>query len=195
MAVYLDGMSRGLHGDPNTARRDQLIRGMLELDGYTVIVVQSRDLDDPQAVRQHLKNLAQAIGRMDLAEAVDSGSARSSASTTFHDRDEAGSIPPDPVLAERRREAEEALKYCDERCRRLVQACVDHDRPLPVVGYELQDDDERICADAELAWEDRGLAVLFPERAEEAEAFRERGWTVFLAPELTEDQLLDLLSE
>ena len=41
VAVYLDGMSRGLHGDPKTAQRDQLIRGMLELDGYTVIVVQS----------------------------------------------------------------------------------------------------------------------------------------------------------
>ena len=66
VAVYLDGMSRGLHGDPKTAQRDQLIRGMLELDGYTVIVVQSRDLDDPQAVRQHLKNIAQAIGRGDL---------------------------------------------------------------------------------------------------------------------------------
>ena len=66
VAVYLDGMSRGLHGDPKTAQRDQLIRGMLELDGYTVIVVQSRDLDDAQAVRQHLKNIAQAMGRSDL---------------------------------------------------------------------------------------------------------------------------------
>jgi hypothetical protein len=66
VAVYLDGMSRGLHGDPKTAQRDQLIRGMLELDGYTVIVVQSRDLNDPQAVRQHLKSIAEAMGRADL---------------------------------------------------------------------------------------------------------------------------------
>ncbi len=48
VAVYLDGMSRGLHGDPKTAQMDQLIRGMLELQGYKVIVVQSRDLDDPR---------------------------------------------------------------------------------------------------------------------------------------------------
>lgn len=68
VAVYLDGMSRGLHGDPKTAQRDQLIRGMLELDGYGVIVVQSRDLDDPQAVRLHLKNIAQAIGLHELIE-------------------------------------------------------------------------------------------------------------------------------
>lgn len=54
-AVYLDGKSRNLHGDPRTAQRDQLIRQMLELDGYTVIVIQSRDLDDPEAVGWHLR--------------------------------------------------------------------------------------------------------------------------------------------
>lgn len=68
MAVYLDGMSRALHGDPKTAERDQLIRGMPELDGYKVIVVQSRDLNDPQAVRQHLRSIGEAMGRADLVE-------------------------------------------------------------------------------------------------------------------------------
>jgi hypothetical protein len=68
VAVYLDGMSRGLHGDPNIARKDQIIRQSLELDGYTVIVIQKRDLDDPQAVRLHLRNIAKAMGRDDLAK-------------------------------------------------------------------------------------------------------------------------------
>src|SRR5690348_969823 len=68
VAVYLDGMSRGLHGDPKTAQRGQLIRGMLELDGYKVIVVQSRDLNDPQSVRQHLRNIAEAMRRSDLVQ-------------------------------------------------------------------------------------------------------------------------------
>jgi len=67
VAIYLDGMSRGLHGDPNVARKDQIIRQSLEIDGYTVIVVQKRDLDDPQALRLHLRNIAQAMGRDDLA--------------------------------------------------------------------------------------------------------------------------------
>ncbi len=66
VAVYLDGMSRGLHGDPKIAQRDQIIRQALEHDDYTVIVIQSRDLDDPQAVRMHLRNIAQAIGQPDL---------------------------------------------------------------------------------------------------------------------------------
>ncbi len=65
-AIYLDGMSRNLHGDPRTAQMDRLIRGMLELEGYKVIVIQSRDLDDPEALRQHLRNIAQSIGRDDL---------------------------------------------------------------------------------------------------------------------------------
>jgi len=68
VAIYLDGMSRGLHGDPNVARKDQIIRQALEVDDYKVIVVQKRDLDDPQAVRQHLRSIAQAMGRGDLQE-------------------------------------------------------------------------------------------------------------------------------
>jgi hypothetical protein len=68
VAVYLDGMSRSLHGDPNIARKDQIIRQALEVDGFNVIVVQKRDLDDPQAVRLHLRNIAQAMGRTDLAD-------------------------------------------------------------------------------------------------------------------------------
>jgi hypothetical protein len=66
VAVYLDGMSRGLHGDPNVAKKDHIIRQAIEFDNYKVIVVQSRDLNDPQAVRQHLRNIAQAMGREDL---------------------------------------------------------------------------------------------------------------------------------
>ena len=70
VAVYLDGMSRGLHGDPKTIMRDKIIRESLEVDGYKVIVVQSRDLSDAVAVRQHLKNIARAVGRGDIVEKI-----------------------------------------------------------------------------------------------------------------------------
>ena len=39
------------------------MRDGLELDGYTVVVVQSRDLNDPEAMRSHLASIAAAIGR------------------------------------------------------------------------------------------------------------------------------------
>ena len=74
---------------------------MLELDGYTVIVVQSRDLDDPQAVRQHLKNIAQAMGRSDLAESVRSGNPVHSGPTTQAAQVASGTIPTDPSISER----------------------------------------------------------------------------------------------
>jgi len=66
VAVYLDGMSRSVHGDPKRAQLDKVIREMLEQAGYQVIVIQSRDLDDPEVVRQHLCNIAEAMGREDL---------------------------------------------------------------------------------------------------------------------------------
>ncbi|MFH1737955.1 MAG: helicase-related protein [bacterium] len=66
VAVYLDGMSRHLHGDPKQAKKDEILRQAIELDGYKVIIIQSKDLDDPEAMRHHLKNIAQAIGRGDL---------------------------------------------------------------------------------------------------------------------------------
>jgi hypothetical protein len=39
---------------------------MVELDGYKVIVVQSCDLNDRQAVWQHMENIASAMGSWDL---------------------------------------------------------------------------------------------------------------------------------
>jgi RAD3-like DEAD/DEAH box helicase/helicase-like protein/uncharacterized protein DUF1998 len=66
VAIYLDGMSRGLHGDPKTAQRDQILRQGMEFDGWKVIVIQRRDLEDPTALRLHLKTIAEAIGRADI---------------------------------------------------------------------------------------------------------------------------------
>jgi hypothetical protein len=66
VAIYLDGMSRGLHGGKDNQQMDQLLRQMLELSGYTVIIIQTKDLSDPEALRLHLRNLAQALHREDL---------------------------------------------------------------------------------------------------------------------------------
>jgi hypothetical protein len=177
VAVYLDGMSRALHGDPKTAQRDQLIRGMLELDGYTVIVVQSRDLNDPQAVRQHLRNIAQAIGRTDLP---------------VFNEDTATSVATED--ASQPSELDDRLKYCDERCRDVLRACADQGGPLPEVGYELQDEQGRVCAEAELAWPSKQVALTLPEQAEAGAEFVAQGWKVF-STEGEQQKLLDALKE
>jgi hypothetical protein len=38
-----------------------------------------------------------------------------------------------------------------------------------------------ICAEAELAWPEKKVAVLLPEQAQYEARFSEQGWTVFLA--------------
>ena len=86
------------------------------------------------------------------------------------------------------------LAYCDGRSREIITACATEALPLPVVGYELTDRQGRVCAEAELAWESRKVAVLLPERMEAAEAFRDQGWKVFCIPDLADPQpLLALL--
>ena len=71
------------------------------------------------------------------------------------------------------------LIYCDPRCHDLLRASVARGCAVPEIGFELQDEKGRVCGEAELAWPDKQVAVVLPERYEAAETFRERGWTVF----------------
>jgi hypothetical protein len=92
-------------------------------------------------------------------------------------------------------ELDELLALCDERCRGLLRACGEGERPLPVVGYELRDERGRVTPhQAELAWESAGVAVVLPENPDAMTAFRDQGWTVFPAGD-AEQQVLDRLPE
>jgi DEAD/DEAH box helicase domain-containing protein len=68
---------------------------------------------------------------------------------------------------------------------------------LPEVGYELQDDQGRVCAEGELAWPSKKLAVLVPERPDAEAEFKAQGWKIFSADDLAaqSQQLLDSLTE
>jgi DEAD/DEAH box helicase domain-containing protein len=78
---------------------------------------------------------------------------------------------PDPMA--------ELLVYCDPRCRDLLRSVVARGCAVPEIGFELQDDQGRVCAEAELAWPDKRIAVVLPERSAALATFRERGWNVF----------------
>jgi DEAD/DEAH box helicase domain-containing protein len=78
---------------------------------------------------------------------------------------------PDPLA--------ELLIYCDPRCHDLLRAVMVRGCAMPEIGFELQDDGGRVCAEAELAWPDQRIAVVLPERSAGSESFRERGWNVF----------------
>ncbi|MEP7341953.1 MAG: DUF1998 domain-containing protein [Acidobacteriota bacterium] len=103
------------------------------------------------------------------------------------------SAQPKPVSPE----YAEALDHCDERYRDFVQSWAEKGLPLPDVGYELKDESGRICAQAELAWPERNVAVLLPEDCDRKPAFESRGWRVFNAADLTKltSQLQTLMTE
>ena len=173
-------MSRHLHGDEKTAKRDQLIRQMLELDGYKILVIQSRDLNDPQVVRLHLRNIAKAISRNDLAEMIEEAGVILTPSVPDEEQPVVEAHDA-PTISE----GNELLEYADERCRAFLKKWVAEDRPRPVVGFGLEDEERIVIAEAELAWADQKIAALFNDQ-DGKEDFEAAGWTVFDAARLEE---------
>ena len=96
---------------------------------------------------------------------------------------------------DRSEEVEELLDLSDPKCHGLIQACIDDGKPLPIVGYAMGNAEGIVIAEAELAWETHRVAVLLEENKKAQEAFKEAGWTVFLADELSAnpDPLLTVL--
>jgi ATP-dependent helicase YprA (DUF1998 family) len=68
ICVYLDGLSRALHGDPQRARDDQTIRSWLRNNGYEVIEIVVSDLDDPAAMTRHFRRLANLLRQDDVRD-------------------------------------------------------------------------------------------------------------------------------
>jgi DEAD/DEAH box helicase domain-containing protein len=93
----------------------------------------------------------------------------------------AATTPPDDPLAD-------VLIYCDPRCHDLLRASFSRGCAMPEIGFELQDDQGRVCGEAELAWPTKQVAVVLPERTEAARTFRDRGWIV-LEPTASADEI------
>ena len=66
MCIYLDGLSRHLHGNPATAEKDREIRGWLRNHGYEVIEIAANQLTDEDAMVRHFRRLAGYLGKQDL---------------------------------------------------------------------------------------------------------------------------------
>ena len=61
ICVYLDGLSTGIHGKPETAARDRAIREELRARQYEVFEIPATDLDDRDAMARHFSRLARAL--------------------------------------------------------------------------------------------------------------------------------------
>ncbi len=72
-----------------------------------------------------------------------------------------------------------AFTYAASSCVDLLRVCQEAQLPAPIVGYELPDAAGRVSATAELAWEDRRVAIFLPDHAIERELFEQAGWRTF----------------
>ena len=66
VCIYLDGLSRHLHGNPATAEKDREIRSWLRNHGYEVIEIAANQLTDENAMVGHFRRLASYLGKQDL---------------------------------------------------------------------------------------------------------------------------------
>ena len=68
--IYLDGLSAGIHGNPQTQAKDYAIRTALENKGFDVIRIAASDLSDQDAMAVHFYRLGRALLGRDKAKAI-----------------------------------------------------------------------------------------------------------------------------
>ncbi len=61
IAIYLDGLSKTIHGNQERQAIDNLIRTILRSEGWHVEEIASSALDDPEMMKHHLRSLAKAL--------------------------------------------------------------------------------------------------------------------------------------
>ena len=70
VAIYLDGLSSRLHGNPQTAERDRIIRARLRENNWEVISITAHELHDHAAMAKHFKTLARYLDLGDIKSSV-----------------------------------------------------------------------------------------------------------------------------
>ena len=73
----------------------------------------------------------------------------------------------------------EVFEYAMPECEPLLRACLEAGVSVPIVGYELLNDLDQIVGMAELAWEERRVAVFLPDQEDDVTAFAQAGWRTF----------------
>ncbi len=61
VAIYLDGLSRGIHGNPAVAAKDQEIRAEMRRRGYTVVEIAVTQLDSREDMARHFYQIAKEL--------------------------------------------------------------------------------------------------------------------------------------
>ena len=59
--IYLDGLSKGIHGNPKRQWNDPYIMTYFRSHGNEVMEIASSDLDDPKVMNMHFKNIINSL--------------------------------------------------------------------------------------------------------------------------------------
>jgi hypothetical protein len=70
VCVYLDGLSDGIHGKPETAAKDAQLREALRNRGYEVVAIAASELSDRDAMSRYVTRLARYLMGPDRAREV-----------------------------------------------------------------------------------------------------------------------------
>jgi len=70
IAIYLDGMSAHIHGNPVTAAKDREIRDWLRNHDWEVIEITVDQLSDADAMERHFRRLAAYLADRELRDAI-----------------------------------------------------------------------------------------------------------------------------
>lgn len=70
VCVYLDGLSVGIHGNPEQAAKDKEIRAWLRSHGYEVIEISALELQDKGAMTMHFRKLARYLSGKEMAREI-----------------------------------------------------------------------------------------------------------------------------
>jgi hypothetical protein len=70
VCIYLDGMSKHLHGNAQTAAQDRHIREELRNTDYEVVEIQYQELYDKTVMREHMKKIAKAVVGLKRAKEI-----------------------------------------------------------------------------------------------------------------------------
>ncbi len=94
VAVYLDGLSRTLHGSVDRQRADAIIHDRLDELGWKVVVIAASHLDDPELLTAGFRRIARTLKGRDAAETITAeGAWFHDGAATSETATESGEIP------------------------------------------------------------------------------------------------------
>lgn len=73
VCVYLESLSRYLHGNPQTGRKDLRIREQLRAQYYEVVEIPASHLHDREAMRRHFYRLGKLLPGKEKARTIGDG--------------------------------------------------------------------------------------------------------------------------